>query len=82
MDSIGIIGLLPHSHLIRLVMMCVASNNFVTVYQLLEKAMEESVEDLDLAIKKLNEFCRGHGNDKIGTSAEENATMEKGMCLH
>ncbi|XP_047958490.1 uncharacterized protein LOC125203994 [Salvia hispanica] len=45
--------------------------------QLLEKAMEESVEDLDLAIKKLNEFCRGHGNDKIGTSAEENATMEK-----
>ncbi|XP_042051884.1 uncharacterized protein LOC121797204 [Salvia splendens] len=46
--------------------------------QLLEKAMEESVEDLDLAIKKLNEFCRGHVNDKIGTrSAEENATMEK-----
>ncbi|KAG6426047.1 hypothetical protein SASPL_110261 [Salvia splendens] len=45
--------------------------------QLLEKAMEESVEDLDLAIKKLNEFCHGHVNDKIGTSAEENATMEK-----
>ncbi|XP_057772816.1 uncharacterized protein LOC130992270 [Salvia miltiorrhiza] len=46
--------------------------------QLLEKAMEESVNDLDLAIKKLHEFCRGHDvNDKIGTSAEENATMDK-----
>ncbi|KAL1565032.1 hypothetical protein AAHA92_07302 [Salvia divinorum] len=44
--------------------------------QLLEKAMEESVHDLDLAIKKLHEFCRGHVNDKIDTSAEASATME------
>ncbi|KAG6430441.1 hypothetical protein SASPL_108508 [Salvia splendens] len=44
--------------------------------QLLEKALEESVNDLDLAIKKLHEFCRGHVNEKIDTT-EENATMEK-----
>ncbi|KAG6403219.1 hypothetical protein SASPL_135436 [Salvia splendens] len=44
--------------------------------QLLEKALEESVNDLELAIKKLHEFCRGHVNEKIDTT-EENATMEK-----
>ncbi|XP_042063158.1 uncharacterized protein LOC121807042 isoform X2 [Salvia splendens] len=49
--------------------------------QLLEKAMEESVNDLDLAIKKLHEFCRGHVNDEIDTSAEESATMENGGAV-
>ncbi|XP_042057375.1 uncharacterized protein LOC121801950 [Salvia splendens] len=43
--------------------------------QLLEKAMEESVNDLDLAIKKLHEFCRGHVKDKVDI-AEESSTME------
>ncbi|KAG6422253.1 hypothetical protein SASPL_118818 [Salvia splendens] len=44
--------------------------------QILEKALEESVNDLDLAIEKLHEFCHGLVNDKIDKT-EENATMEK-----
>ncbi|KAH6782037.1 Ubiquitin system component Cue protein [Perilla frutescens var. hirtella] len=41
--------------------------------QILEKALEESLNDLDLAKKNLHEFCLGHANGMTGTSAEENA---------
>lgn len=45
--------------------------------QLLEKALEESINDVDLAVKNLHEFCLEHANGKTSISAEENATMEK-----
>ncbi|KAL8457050.1 hypothetical protein ACS0TY_035039 [Phlomoides rotata] len=49
--------------------------------QLLEKALEKSGNDLDLAIRSLNEICLQYSKGNSGTAAEENAIMEKVATL-
>lgn len=48
--------------------------------QLLEKALQESGNDLELAIKSLNEICLQYSNGNSGTGAEETA-VEKVATL-
>ncbi|KAI3463422.1 hypothetical protein Pfo_020085 [Paulownia fortunei] len=49
--------------------------------QLLEKALEESGNDLNSAINSLNEFRLGYAKCNSGLAAEENPNMEKGTTL-
>ncbi|KAI3455301.1 hypothetical protein Pfo_011964 [Paulownia fortunei] len=51
-----------------------------TEIQLLEKALEESGNDLDLAIKSLHKLCVGHSKGNSCSTAEENTIMEKGAA--
>lgn len=57
------------------------SYHFHNYFQLLEKALEESGNDLDLTIKSLNEICLQYSKGNSGAAAEENAIMEKGIPL-
>ncbi|KAK6148987.1 hypothetical protein DH2020_016512 [Rehmannia glutinosa] len=47
-----------------------------TEFQLLEKALEEAGNDLDLAVKSLYKLCLGYSKGNSGSTIEENAIME------
>lgn len=49
--------------------------------QLLEKVLEESGNDLEVAINNLNALHLGDLKCSSGVTVEENSNMEKGMSL-
>ncbi|KAJ9537913.1 hypothetical protein OSB04_030646 [Centaurea solstitialis] len=48
--------------------------------KLLEKALEESGNDLGSAIKSLNELCLGYADGASGSSGQSNAVTDKGSA--
>lgn len=54
-------------------------SNKVFVFQILERALEECGNDLDAAIKRLNELHLGYGEENAVSAEQPNDIVEKGM---
>lgn len=53
-----------------------------SVFQILERALEECGNDLDAAIKRLNELHLGYGEENAVSAEAPNDIAEKGMMSH
>lgn len=49
-------------------------------FQLLERALEECGNDLDVSIKSLHELCLGHVKGNSSSVSDSDTNLEKGMC--
>lgn len=49
------------------------------IFQILERALEECGNDIDAAIKRLNELHIGYGDENAAPDAEPNDIVQKGM---
>ena len=49
------------------------------IFQVLERVLEECGDDIDAAIKRLNEFHIGYGDENAAPAAEPNENVQKGI---